>query len=83
MIFTACFYAKSPNNNDVRNVNVLVVTESFDHDRVASRSCLQKVVQKMEHMHEKIYKNFYVWSAGVGHNLDLDIYSCHYPVKAQ
>ena len=37
----------------------------------------------MEHMHEKIYKNFYVWSAGVGHNLDLDIYSCHYPVKAQ
>ena len=40
-IFTTCCYAKSPNNN-VRNDNVIVVTGSFDHDRVASM-----------HMHEK------------------------------
>ena len=55
-IFTACCYAKSPNNNDVRNDNVIVVTGSSDHDRVASMSCLQKVVHKMKHMHEKTYK---------------------------
>ena len=65
-IFTACCYAKSPNNNDVRNDNVIVVTESSDHDRVASISCLQKVIHKIEHMHEKTYKNVYVWSDGMG-----------------
>ena len=48
-IFTACCYAKSP-NNDVRNDNVIVVTESSDHDMVASMSCLQKVVHKMKHI---------------------------------
>ena len=64
-IFTACCYARSPNNNDVRNENVIVVTESSGHDRVASMSCLQKVVHKIEHMHEKTYENVYVWSDGM------------------
>ena len=63
---TACFYAKSSNNNNVRNYNVIVVTESSDHDRVASMSCLQKVVHKIEHMHKKMYANVYVWSDGMG-----------------
>ena len=61
-IFKACYYAKSPNNND----NVVVVTENSDYDRVASISCLQKVIYKIEHMHEKWYENVYVWSAGMG-----------------
>ena len=65
-IFTECCYAKSPNNNDVRNDNVIVVTENSDHDRVASMSCLQKVVLKIEHMHEKTYENVYFWSDGMG-----------------
>ena len=52
----------SPNNNDVINNNVIVVTESSDHDRVTSMSCLQKVVHKIEHMHEKTYENVYIWS---------------------
>ena len=65
-IFTACCYAKSPNNNDVRNDNVIVATESSDHDRVASLSCLQKVIHKIKHMHEKTYENVYVWSDGMG-----------------
>ena len=61
-IFTACYSAKSPNNNDVDNDNVIVVTESSNHDRVASISFLQKVIHKIEHMHEKTYENVYVWS---------------------
>ena len=61
-IFTACWYAKSPNNNDVRNDNVIIVTKSSDHDRVTSMNCLQNIVHKMEHMHEKTYENVYVWS---------------------
>ena len=64
-IFTACCYAKSPNNNDVRNENVIVVTESSDYDIAACMSCLQKVVHKMEHMHKKTYENVYVWSDGM------------------
>ena len=57
-IFTACCYAKSSNNNDGRNDNVITVTESSDHDKVASMSCLQKVVHKIKHMHKKIYEKF-------------------------
>ena len=64
-IFTACCYAKSPSNNDVRNDNVIVVTESSDHDRGASISCLQKVIHKIEHMYEKAYENVYVRSDGM------------------
>ena len=52
-IFTACCYAESLHNNDVRNDNAIVVTESSDHDRIASMSCLQNVAHKIEHMHEK------------------------------
>ena len=65
-IFTECCYAKSPNNDDVRNDNVIVVTESSDHNRVASISCLRKVIHKIEHMHKKTYENVYVWSDGMG-----------------
>ena len=57
------------------NDNAIAVTESSDHDRVASMNCLQKVVHKIEHMHEKTYENVYVWSDGRGHNLDLAICS--------
>ena len=70
-----CCYAKSPNNNDVRNDNVIVVTESSDHDRVASVSCLQKVVHKLEHMHEKHTRMFMFRIMESGNNLDLAIYS--------
>ena len=65
-IFKACSCAKSSNNNDVRNDNVIVVTKSSDHDRVTSMNCLQNVVHKMEHMHEKTYGNVHVSSDGMG-----------------
>ena len=71
-IFTACSYTKSHNNNDVRN-DVIVFTKSSDHDRVASMSCLQKVVHKIEHTYGKTHENVYVRSDGMGHNLDLAI----------
>ena len=64
-IFTECFYAESSDNNDVRNDNVIVDTESFEHDRVVSVSYLQKIVHNIKHMLEKTYKNVYVWSDGV------------------
>ena len=60
-----CCYTKIPSNNDVRNDNVIVATKSFDHDRVASMSCLQEVVHKIQHMHEKTYENVYVWTDGM------------------
>ena len=64
-IFTECFYAESSDNNDVRNDNVIVDTESFEHDRVVSVSYLQKIVHNIKHMLEKTYKNVYVWSDGI------------------
>ena len=64
-IFTECCYGKSSNNNDVIK-DVIVVTESFDHNRIASMSSLQKVIHKIKHMHEKTYENVYVWSDGMG-----------------
>ena len=65
MIFTAYCYAKIP-NDDVRNDNVIVVTERSEQDRVASMSCLQRFIYTIEHMHEKTYENFYVWSDRMG-----------------
>ena len=44
-ISTTCCATKSPNNN-VRN-DVIAVTESSNHDRVPSFSCLQKFVHKI------------------------------------
>ena len=64
-IFTSCSYPKSPNNDSVTN-DVILVTESSDHDRVTSMSCQQNVVHKIKHMHEKTYENIYVWSDGMG-----------------
>ena len=67
-VFTACCYTKSTNNFDVRNYNVIVVSESSDHNSVASMSCLQKVVHQIKyiHMQEKTYDNVYVWTDGIG-----------------
>ena len=65
-IFTEYCYAYSSNNNDARNDNVIVVTESSDHDRIASMSFLQKVIQKIKYVHEKSYENVYFWSDGMG-----------------
>ena len=63
-IFTACCYSKV--SEKIKNDNVIIVTERSEHDRVASMSCLQKVVQEIESKYSKSYKNLYVWSDGMG-----------------
>ena len=73
-IFTWCCYTKSSSNNNVRKDNIIVATERSDHDKVACMSCLQKVVHKIKHLYEKRYENVYVWSDGMGSNLDLAMY---------
>ena len=66
IVYPVCHYTKSPNNNDARDGNVIVVTESSNHERIAYISCLQKVIHKIKRMHEKTYENVYVWSDGMG-----------------
>ena len=63
-IFTACCYFNA--QGKIKNDNVIVVTERSDHDRVASMSCLLKVVHEIESKHGKCYENLYVWSDGMG-----------------
>ena len=74
-IFTACCYAKNPNNNDVRNDNVIVVTENSDHDKVASISFLQKFIHKIAHMYKKRTRMFMFGVMEWGHNSFLAIYT--------
>ena len=61
-IFTACCYSKV--TGKIKNDNVVIVTERSDHDRVASMSCFQKVVEEIERKHRKSYENLYVWNGG-------------------
>ena len=74
-IFAACCYAESPNNNDVRNDNVIVVTESSDHDKVESMSCLQKLSTWSNICIKKHTRIFMLEVMEWGHNLDLTTYS--------
>ena len=63
-ILTACCYFNV--DGKIKNSNVIVVTERPDHDRVASMSCLEKVVAEIESKYGKCYENLYVWSDGMG-----------------
>ena len=74
-IFAACCYAESPNNNDVRNDNVIVVTETSDHDKVESMSCLQKLSTWSNICIKKHTRIFMLEVMEWGHNLDLTTYS--------
>ena len=73
-IFKKCCSTKSINNNDVRNDNVIVVTESSDRDRVASISCLQNVIHKIEHVHKKRTRMFMFGVMEWDHNSYLAIH---------
>ena len=74
-IFTTCCCTESSNNNHVRN-DVIAVTESFDHDRFASISCVQKVVHKFQYTHEKNNENVLDFFGLIewGSNIDLPMY---------
>ena len=71
MIFIPYVYAKRPNNNDVRNDNVIVVTESSYHDRVA-----YKRVSKRSNTFMKKHTRIFMFGVMEwGHNWDFAIYS--------
>ena len=63
-IFTACCYVNV--EGVIKNQSVVILTERSEHDRVASMSCLQKVVEEIELKNGKSYENLYVWSDGMG-----------------
>ena len=63
-IFTACCYVNV--EGVIKNQNVAILTERSEHDRVASMSCLQKVVEEIELKNGKSYENLYVWSDEMG-----------------
>ena len=82
--FTACCYSKV--SEKTKNDNVIIVTERSEHDRVASMSCLQKVVQEIESKYSKSYKNLYVWSDGMGAQFRFHLFSScwrvlYYPIS--
>ena len=63
-IFMVCYYFNI--NRKIKNSNVIMVTKRSDHNRVASMSCLEKVVAEMESKHGKCYENLCMWSDGIG-----------------
>ena len=63
-IFMACCYVNV--EGIIKNQNVVILTERSEHDRLASMSCLQKVIEEIELKNGKTYENLYVWSDGMG-----------------
>lgn len=72
-IFTTVCYRK-PENKVIHN-SLIVVTERTDHDRVASMSCLQKVVDEIEQKHKNATISCSYGAMGWELNLDRDLYS--------
>ena len=60
--FTACCYVNV--EGVIKNQNVVILTERSEHDRVASMSCLQNVVE-IELKNGKSYENLHLWSDGM------------------
>ena len=57
---------ESPNNSDVRNDNIIVVTKSFlPQYELSTKSCKQDWTHVLENLRECVQ-----W----GHNLDLAVY---------
>lgn len=44
----------------------MIITERSEHARIASLSCLQKVISVVEKKHGKNYENLFIWSDGTG-----------------
>ena len=61
-IFTACTYSRE--NEAFVNDNVIVVSESPDHSRMCSMSCVQEVVSKVEYIRGRSFDKLIIWSNG-------------------
>ena len=73
-IFTECCYTKSPNNSNVRNFSVTVVTESSDHNRVASMIVCKKLFTRSSACMKNVAKNAFVWSDVIGSQFRSRLY---------
>jgi len=62
-IFTACAYTSYINDELVQTIPITVTTDSNEHSRVTSLSCIDKIIS---HIEEKVgsFSKLYVWSDG-------------------
>ena len=61
-IFTACAYYRL--GTDVLSDSITVITESSEHDRSCALSCIRKVIEKVETVHDSQYDSIEIWSDG-------------------
>ena len=54
------FTAEPVGSDDLQNDSFIMITESSDHDQLASMTCLQKVLDKIEEKYEEVYHNVFV-----------------------
>lgn len=62
-IFTACCYSRSPDGS-LKKDSIVVISESKDHDRKASLTCVKKVVEEAERINDAKFVKIMVWSDG-------------------
>ena len=63
--FTSCCYFEGV-TREIKNKSVVVVTETSDHTRITSMSCLKKVIGFVETKCGKSFANVVLWSDGMG-----------------
>ena len=63
-LFTACAYFRDSTNDHASHHCTAIVTESSEHGRVCALSCVTKVVQTIEVLNKKSFKNIKIWSDG-------------------
>ena len=65
LLFTSGCYLKGA-TSERRNKNVAEVMENSDHDRITSKSCLEKVTDTVETECSKSFTNVALWGDGMG-----------------
>ena len=65
LLFTSGCYFKGA-TSEIRNKNVAEVTENSDHDRITSKSCLEKVTHTVKTECSKSFTNVVLWGDGMG-----------------
>ena len=64
-LFTSRCYFEGV-TTEIRNKSVVVLTENSDHNRIASMSCLKKVINTVETVCGKSFTNIVLWRDGMG-----------------
>lgn len=62
LIYTACTFTKD--GETITNNNVTVVSESPDHNRACSKSCIKQVAKKVEEIENMEFENLVIWFDG-------------------